>query len=391
MGFRNGMDKDKLLALIADDDFELIKARPAQSAATSADERLISAFHEINRFVNEYGREPQPGKGIQEHQLYARLKGIRASKDKIQALMDLDEHMLLEKEVKELQSIKDIFEDDDLGILKSDADRIFNLTHVSKAMDIPDFVAQRKPCKDFGVFKEKFLLCHQELSSGKRKLFPFRSELQIESGRFFVLKGVLIHIAQVGEIKDTKNGRLNARLRCIYENGTESNILLRSLARALYRDGRTVSENEEHFMDGFNNIQADDKEKGFIYILKSLSRDPQITSLEDLYKIGFSTVPVEERIKNASLDPTYLMAPVKIVTAYRCFNINPQKLELLLHKFFGSSCLNIDIIGQDGQRYNPREWFIAPLDIVEEAIHLILSEKVLKYKYDAKNQRIIDL
>ena len=150
-----------------------------------------------------------------------------------------------------------------------------------------------------------------------------------------------------------------------------------------------MTAHEDRLLDGFDNITDEDEETGFIYVLKSLSPKPEISEILDLYKIGFSTVPVEQRIKNAENEPTYLMAPVKIVTAYQCFNMNPQKLEQLLHTFFGSSCLNLDVYDTNGQRHTPREWFIAPLDIVEQAIHFVLNGDVINYRYDPEKKEIV--
>ena len=377
-----------MLKIIEDDDLGLLKVKPKQSSSATADERLVSAFHSINQFVSQHGREPMPGKGVQEHQLYARLKGIRESHEKIQALMDLDEHALLQKEIKEINSIEDIFQDDDLGILESQADSIFTLKHVPKEIAKPDYIANRKPCKNFDEYEQKFVQCQADLTAGKRKILPFAKGSQIESGQYFILKGVLLYVAQVGK-KETVDGVTNARLLLIFENGTESDMLLRSLAAELYKDGRRVTEHEEHLLDGFSNITSEDEETGFIYVLTSLSDRPEIRSVEHLYKIGFSKVPVEERIKNASQEPTYLMAPVKIVSAYRCFNMNPQKMEMLLHTFFGSACLNVDVFDHDGRRHTPREWFVAPLDVIEQAIHFMLNGEIVNYRYDQDLQQIV--
>jgi len=197
----------------------------------------------------------------------------------------------------------------------------------------------------------------------------------------------LVYVEDVGEF-EIVNGKRNARLRCIFENGTESDLLLRSLARELYRDGRRVTEHEDHLLDNFYNITDDDKETGYIYVLRSLSDKQEIKSIKNLYKIGFSKIPVEERIKYAALEPTYLMAPVLIVTAFRCFNMNPQKLEQLLHTFFGSSCLNVDVFDNEGRRHIPREWFIAPLEIIEQAIHFVLNGEIVHYRYDLEKEEI---
>lgn len=382
------MDKDDLLKLIEDDDLGLLNVKPKQSAVATADERLIASFTQINQFVSENGREPQSGKGIQEHQLYARLKGIRESNNKMQALAYLDEHGLLNALQKEITSIDDIFDDDDLGILGNEAEDIFTLKHVSKETTMPDYVASRKPCKDFEIFEAKFIQCQADLASGKRKLWPFKNEQQIQKGYFFVLKGILLYVAEVGEVEKI-NGKKNARLRCIFENGTESDMLLRSLSAELYKDGRRVTAHADHLLDGFNNITEEDEETGYIYVLRSLSERSEIQNIDNLFKIGFSTVPVEQRIKNSEKEPTYLMAPVHIVEAYQCYNMNPQKLEQLLHTFFGSSCLNIDIFDENGRRHTPREWFIAPLDIIEQTIHFVLNGDIVNYRYDPDKQEII--
>lgn len=382
------MDKDDLLKLINDDDLGLLNVKPKHSAIVTADERLIASFTQINQFISENGREPESGKGIQEHQLYARLNGIRESAEKMDALAGLDEHDLLNVQRKEIGSIEDIFDDDDLGILGNEAESIFTLKHISKETTMPDYVASRKPCKDFEIFEAKFTQCQADLTAGKRKLWPFKNEQQIQKGYFFVLKGVLLYVADVGEVEKS-NGKKNARLRCIFENGTESDMLLRSLAAELYKDGRRVTEHEDQLLDGFSNINEEDEATGYIYVLRSLSTKTDIQELNNLYKIGFSTVPVEQRIKNAENEPTYLMAPVHIVEAYQCYNMNPQKLEQLLHTFFGSSCLNIDIFDGNGQRHTPREWFIAPLDIIEQTIHFVLNGDIVNYRYDSDKQEIV--
>jgi hypothetical protein len=216
----------------------------------------------------------------------------------------------------------------------------------------------------------------------------FAKEQQIDKGLFFILKGIMLYIAEVGDRKAIK-GKVNARLRCIFENGTESDMLLRSLSAELYKDGRRVSEHEERLLTGLENITSDDDETGHIYVLKSLSEKEEIKFIENLYKIGFCQVPIEDRIKNAEKEPTYLMAPVKMVCSYRCYNLNAQKLELLLHTFFGNSCLNIDVFDNNGQRHTPREWFIAPLDVIEQAINFLISGEIVDYKYDSEKQEMV--
>jgi len=382
------MDKEKLLELIADDNLGLLKIKPKTSSVTTAEERLLNSFLEINDFYEETGLEPKANSDdMREFKLYSRLNSIRADNDKVETLMEHDRFGLLGV-TKPINSVEDILRDDELGILDDETENIFDIKNIPKEINMPDYVAKRKPCKDFDQFEALFKECHSDITSGKRKLWPFKKEQQIEQGMFFVLKGVLLYVDKVGERENFK-GKINARLRCIFENGTESDMLLRSLARELYKDGRRVLEHEDRLLKGFKNVTDKDNQTGFIYIIKSNSENPEIRDHNNLFKIGFSRVPVEERIKNASQDPTFLMAPVSIVSAYQCYNFNPQKLEHLLHTFFGSACLEISITDNDGFKHSPREWFIAPLEVIEQAIHYLLSEEITQFRYDPDKQEIV--
>jgi len=379
---KNSMDIEKLRELIKDDDLGLLDVKPKPANGMTEDERLAESFFEITTFYREYGREPENDMAnVQESRLAMRLSNLRKDPEKIKELVDLDEFGLLQP-IKKIESIDDIFEDDDLDILGGEEqDSIFNLTHVPQNIEPPDYVANRKPCSDFDRFEPLFKQCHEDLKLGKRKLFQAVREDQINKGQFFVLGGVMLYLAKIGE-DAKKTRRKDPRLYCVFENGTESNMLFRSLIKALLTDGRCVTEHEDRLMDDLNNISDEDSQTGTIYVLKSLSANPDIASVKDLYKIGFSTVPVEERIKNAEDDPTYLMAPVHMVETFECFNLNPQKLELLLHRFFGKVCLEVDVFDNAGKRHTPREWFIAPLPVIEEAIELIISGEIIKYEYD---------
>jgi hypothetical protein len=384
------MDKNGVLQEIFNSDqMGLLNVKPKKSSALSSDERLLSSFEEINDFFEKHNREPKPNiKNISEHMLYSRLKGFRENEEKIQACKSFDKYGLLIVEKKEIESINDIFGDDSLNILGDDSEGLFDFKYIPKETNMPDYVASRKPCKDFEKLEPVFIKCQSELANGKRRLYPFKNGQDIKEGHFFVLKGVLLYVDSVGD-KFNEKGKINARLRCIFENGTESDMLLRSLSAELYKHGRRVSENEEGLLGSSNTITEEDKETGFIYILRSLSNNPEIQSISNLYKIGYSNIPVEERIKNAEQEPTYLMAPVKIVSVFTCYNLNPQKLELLVHSFFGKVCLNFDIFDKKGTRHTPREWFIAPLGVIEEAIEFIISEEIVNYRYDHESEMIV--
>jgi hypothetical protein len=396
------MDRDKILREIFDNDpLGLLNTKPSTSPARNEDERLVASFNEINDFYEKNNKEPEQGGGIQEHQLYARLKSLRENPTKIEMLKSHDKFGLLNFEIKIIQSFDDIFNDDDLGILKDDSEGLFDFKHIKKVDEraSTDFVARRKPCKDFDKYEQLFKDVQNDFKNGKRRLITFK-EGNLRAGDFYVHNGVLLYLEKVDdkkEVQEYKSGsreRKDGRTRVLFENGTESNMLFRSLYKALLANGKAVSKNvdeaNESFLETFSNIADEDEESGYIYILKSKSDKQEIKEIQNLFKIGFSNANVESRVKNAIQEPTYLMADVRIVMTYKCYNMNTQKFEQLIQNFFGSSCLNIDVFDKDGNRYTPREWFIAPIGIIDEAIHLIISGDIVKYKYDSTNEEIIE-
>ena len=295
--------------------------------------------------------------------------------------------------MSDIKSLEDIFNDDDLGLLDDGKDGdIFKIKHVPVQRAAADEVAKRKRCKDFDQFEHLFKNVHRELREGKRKLLPFNDKgYQLVEGNYYVLNGLLAYLADINftsEAKtvDGKRFRKDGRTRTIFENGTESTMLYRSLAKALYKDGRIVSETNEqensNFYTNFGGITEDDTSTGYIYILKSKSTDPRIQSYDHLYKIGFSTTTVEKRIANAKKEPTYLMADVEVIAEYQAFNINPQKFEYYLHAFFGESCLDLLVADKDGKNHQPKEWFIAPLDVIQQAVELLVNGQILNYQYN---------
>jgi hypothetical protein len=391
------MDRETLKKLIEEDELGLLAIKPKVTAEASAAARLANSFLEIVDFVRTNGKEPTANKAdIKEMMLYSRLAGLRQDPKKREALHKYDELGLLGA-VRPVESIKDVFDDDDLGLLSDSVESIFTLQNVPAAKGItnlPDYIAKRKPCQDFADFEHLFKKCQQELSMGVRKLVPFSRGTQIDTGSFFVLKGVLVYVASEHEREEqpgAEQGKMNDRLRCIFENGTESDMLRRSLAARLYEeDGHRVSESPDKLFQNVNEITDEDRQTGFVYVLRSLSDREKIKLLKNLYKIGFSHGPVEERIRNAAAEATYLMAPVAIVTVYQCYNLNPQKLEHLLHTFFGSACLQLEVIDSIGRRCVPKEWFVAPLDIINATIQLLITGEIVNYRYNPEQQVIED-
>lgn len=379
----------KLLEIFSNDPLGLLEVKAKSSSGQTEDSRLINSFEEINAFIDSNQKEPQRNlSDMQESQLFSRLKGIREDFDKVEQLREHDRHHLLPAPIqKNVSSIDDILNSDAFGLL-NDAEDIFTLKHVPQHREATDFIARREPCKEFDKFEPLFKQCHIDLRTGKRKLAKFNEKF-LEEGNFFILKGVMVYLDKIMNPNKDKHHKLDGRTRCIFENGTQSNMLMRSLGKGLYEDGYFVSEHEDHVLDKLSQITEDDESAGYIYILKSKSTNPEIQEIENLYKIGYSKSDIKERIKNAANEPTYLMAPVSIVGVYECYNMNPQKLELLLHKFFGNSCLNIDIFDNEGQRHTPREWFIASIEIIEKSIEMILSGDVVNHRYDSELQMIV--
>ena len=383
------MNKDDLLDLINDDDLGLLEIKKGHISATP-DDRLTESFVEISEFFETHGVEPKSGGDVYEHKLASRLKHIRENKDLREFLKKYDKHNFLVMETKEFETVSDIFEDDDLDMLSIEDESIFNIKNVPKGeyRNSAEFIARRKPCKDFDNFEKLFLQCQEDIKSGKNKLKRFEHG-DVKQGAFFVLEGILLYVESIKmELEKDKHGKDDGRLRCIFENGTESSMRFRSLQKSLEIDGRTIID-ENNQIALVDQISSDDQEVGYIYILRSFSTNPEIGSIKNLFKIGFSTTSVEKRIQNAEQDPTYLMAPVGIVATFRCFNMNPQKLERLLHRFFIGSCLDINITDQLGNRYTPKEWFIAPIGVIEQVIDLVVKGEISNYIYDKEKKLVI--
>lgn len=387
------MDKESILnEIFGDDPLGLLVVKPTRTAVRTSDERLVSSFDAINNFFKKNKREPKPDPAnISEYQLYATLKGLRENNEKMLALEPQDQYSLLKTVKKEINSFDDIFNDDSLDIFNDDSEGLFDFKHTPKDFNRSetDFVSRRKKCKDFDKYKPLFDEVQNDLSNGDRVLSKFH-ENQLVEGRYFVHNGILLFLKEIIDLKIDKFGKEDGRTRIIFENGTESGMKLRSLGKNLFDNGKGVAEkntkSNEDFIIGFTDITKDDKEAGYIYVLKSESKKEEITSIENLYKIGYSTTLVEERIKNAENEVTYLMASVKIESSWKCYNMNAQKFEKLIHNFFGTTCLEVDVFDKKGRRHTPREWFIVPLKAIEQAIALIITEKILEYEYDAVNK-----
>lgn len=395
-----------------DEEFHLIEEKKKVSTSSTPDDRLLASFHQINDFFAKTGRTPEANVlNVSEYQLYSRLKSIREDPQKVEMLQSEDVHGLLaaeqdyivgepgEQYKKTIKSIDDIL-NDDLDILGDD-EGLFDFKHTPKPEERAnaDFIAKRKPCKDFAIYEPLLKEVQKDLAEGRRSLIDFKMG-NLRERAFYVHNGILfllehVNISQKEHYReDGTRVREDGRTRCIFENGTQSNMLKRSVEKILYANGKVVTENSEavnhSFQESFGAITEEDLESGYIYVLKSRNPDPRIASIDNLYKIGYSRAAVEDRIKNAVNEPTYLMADVEYVAGWKCYNMNTQKFEQLIHNFFGSSCLNVDIFDEKGKRYTPREWFIAPYEVIEQVIGLIICGEVVKYRYDPEEERIVE-
>lgn len=400
----NNKKRISLDDIFNDDDFGLLDSAAKTSNVKNADDRLIDSFEEINVFFDRNGREPNTS-SMSEYGLLARLKNIRQNERQKITLKPFDRHNLLGQVQMPKISIDDVLNDDDFKLLETHNDlSIFKYKHISKEDERAesDFIAQRKPLKEteFEPYEAMFQKVHQEIKEGKREIKPFYNlERNLQVGNYYILDGVMLYLEAANldeKLRGINTGnrvQVDGRTRTIFENGTYSNMLFRSLGKQIQKSGKLITNSYERINNELyvnsGMVKKEDIQTGWIYILKSKSLHPEISAIKDLYKIGFSSVPLDERIKNARNEATYLYADVIKVSSYACYNRNADKLEQLLHRFFGEACLNIDIEIIKGKRITPREWFVVPLEEIEKAIELILKEQIVNYKYDRKIERIV--
>ncbi|MEE1962015.1 GIY-YIG nuclease family protein [Allomuricauda taeanensis] len=400
------MAKKKLTIddIFNDDEFGLLESKVKTSTVKTDEDRLIDSFEEINAFIDKNDREPNKS-SMSEYGLLAKLKNFKENEEQKKVLKPYDRHSLLGHVEMEKQSIDDILsEDDELGLLDADNDLdIFKFKHTPKPEDRAesDFVAQRKPIKekDFEKYEQLFYQVHKEIKEGKRTIKPFTNiEKNLHVGNFYLMNGILLYLESANLKKDEfdldsgNRVRIEGRTRTVFENGTYSNMLFRSLGKQIQKDGKLITNTYDSIeQDLFVNsglVKEEDVQSGWIYVLKTKSTKKELADIKDLYKIGFSSTSVDDRIKNAKNEATYLFADVKKIATYKVYNRNADKLEHLLHRFFANACLNIDLFNEKGQRLNPREWFVVPFEVIEETIQLILNENIVHYEYDIEAKRI---
>ena len=386
-------DDDALLAELG------VEVAPNKAASrTPREERVIAGFEEIQRFFDTHGHAPRHGETLDIFErLYAvRLDRLRELADCRSVLEPLDHQGLLSGQARDVAPEADDLDDDallaELGIA-AETGSITELRHVRSSVEkrAAEEIANRDKCEDFETFKPIFEQVQKELNAGIRTSRPFELKAEIQPGSFFIVGGQKAYVAEMEAVFTNAQGRTDARLRVIFDNGTESNMLMRSLQRSLNKDdaGRRITDPAagplfaDHTADG-------DEASGTIYVLRSKSDHPMVTANRELvHKIGVTNMSVKQRIAGARLQGTFLLADVEVVATYELYNINRTKLEKLIHRIFDVARLDIEISDRFGNPVIPREWFLVPLFAIDDAVEKIRDGTISNHVYDPKSAKLI--
>jgi len=379
---------------ISDDDLlaELGAAPEAKkpSARTPREERIIAGFEDIVRFREQHGRVPQQGedRDIFERLYAVRLDRLRAQEDYRALLQEFDLYGLLA--IPPASGNDDEMDDDallaELGVEPIGDVDLTELTHVKPraAVRAAEEIADRTPCEDFDKFKPLFARIKDDLDKAARETRRFGEDADVKQGEFFILGGQMAFVAALGDEFKTDYGRLDRRLRVVFDNGTESDLLLRSFQRALYKDdaGRRITDPNAGPLFG-GAADDEDLASGTIYVLRSKSDHPDVVAHRDLiHKVGVTGGTVEARIAHAALDSTYLLADVEVVATYRLFNINRTRLENVLHRVLSPARLDLIIQDRFGNPVKPKEWYLVPLHVIDEVVARVKDGTIKSYEYD---------
>jgi hypothetical protein len=392
------LDDDELLDALG------VEVAPLKvSSRTPREERIIAGFEDILRFHQTYGRAPLHGDGrdIFERLYAVRLDQLRKLPEAQTLLAEMDSLALLSGAAHAQIDVDTLDEDAllaELGVDIGHASQndITVLRNVRPYVEIKaaEDIANRTPCADFQRFKPLFEEAEVGLKVGTWHTKSFVKNASIELGDFFIIGGQVAYVAEVNEGSKTKDGRDNPRLRVVFDNRTESDLLLRSLSRSLYPDGNTsVGRRLLRKDDGplFGDLaEPDDIESGTIYVLRSHSTHPFVKEHRELiHKIGVTGGRVETRIAGAAKDATYLLAEVEIVATYKLHNLNRTRLETLFHRLFGAAQIDLTIEDRFGNPVKPKEWFLVPLQVIDEAVDRIRDGSITDMVYDPTTAQLV--
>jgi hypothetical protein len=386
---------------ISDDDLlaELgFKLEPKmQNARTPREERIIAGFEDIIRFREEHGRGPthREDSDIFERLYAVRLDQLRAQNDCRTLLQEFDRFGLLDASASS-EAADDLGDEallSELGIEPAADVDLTKLKHVKPRAEIraAEEIANRTACHDFEKFKPLFDQVQKDIEVGTRNTRPFELKAEIRPGAWFIVGGQKAYVADMGEVFTNDQGRTDARLRVIFDNGTESGMLMRSLQRQLNKDdaGRRITDSIAGPL--FANQSAEgDIESGTIYVLRSKSDHPVVSENRDLvHKIGVTNTSVEQRIAGARLQATYLLADVEIVASYKLFNLNRSKLEHILHRVLSPARLDLTIQDRFGNPVKPQEWYLVPLHVIDEIVEKVRDGSITEFAYDPTRVELV--
>jgi len=392
------IDEDELLADLG------IEVTPLKaSSRTPREERIIAGFEDILRFHQAHGRAPLHG---ESHDIFERLYAVRL--DQLRKLPEaqtllagLDSPSLLAGSATASTDVDDLDEDAllaelgmgmDVGDKPADHNDITVLRHVRSSVEkrAAEEIADRMPCADFDKYQPLFEQAERELKAGVRQSRQFGRDSNFKVGNFFILGGLFAYVAEQGDLFRTGNNEPDARLRVIFSNGTESKLLMRSLQRALYKDENARMLTGTNMGPLFGDApEPDDIETGTIYVLRSLSNHPFVAEHRELiHKIGVTGGKVGTRIAGAEKDATYLLAGVEVVATYKLHNLNRIRLENIFHRLFGAAQIDLTIEDRFGHPVKPREWFLVPLHVIDEAVQRIRDGSITDVIYDPKTAQL---
>jgi hypothetical protein len=395
------MDKRRIDDLLSQDDW--IEVKPASSPVVDmADAKIAGDFEEICRFVDQHGREPQElntGSGaINERMMFIRLKSLRSKPLLTEKLAAVDRHGLLNTQSEQkaaFTSLDEVLDDMD-SLRDASHDDLFVLRHVTSdtVKDDPDFIAGRHRCDDFAHFKPLFDAVASDLAAGRRKTMRFINESEISQGDFYVLNGVTLYVASMDAFEARgKTQRKDARLRCIYDNGTEAALLFRSLSRLLYRDpnGRRISTPEAGPLFKPEKVEVpDDRLTGYVYVARCETVPTALRGYKNLFKVGVTTGNPRIRVAGAKDDPTFLFQKAVLVKHYALYNVTPMQVEAKIHAFLAGVCLDLETMDRFNKPYKPKEWFLVELSIVDEIVARIIDGTLHQFQYDRIERRLVE-
>ena len=365
---------------------------------TPREERIIAGFEEVQRFVETHGRAPRHG---EDSDIFERLYAVRLDRireqDDCRALLSHFDHQDFLSHSPEAASLSLEGMDDEallseLGV-ESAAPDIGELRHVRPSAEkrAAEEIATRSKCGDFDSFRPLSSRCRRNWTpvSGKPASLVFRPT---SSPAGFSSSAVRRPTWPRWEEEFTQRyGDRDARLRVIFDNGTESNMLRRSLQRALHKDekGRRILETSAGPLFADETAAATRPaalscaaEQGGHSVCR---REPEPRPQDWCHHREGGNAHRRRTARSDVPD-----GEVEIVATYHLYNIDRAKLEKLIHRIFSPARLDIEIEDRFGNPVVPREWFLAPLDAINDAVEKIREGTITRYRYDAGSASLIE-